>query len=220
MNKKNVAPYISYAVMLLCIAAILGMGYRSLSAYKGSNAGLIQTIEEQKKNIEQQNKVIDQQNKVIVQQNKNIEQLNKNVAQLVTERNNAITSCVPAAPEMTDEQKEVKDILEPDVAPTDDDSTQIDALKKRYEEMLVTYFVLKKCEKVKVTDYHVIISALSQEMASLEAPGRLQADILTSAQGSYQELYSNSPCDEETVEPLQAQYKIFIDAVAEQFTPR
>lgn len=98
--------------------------------------------------------------------------------------------------------------------------SRMDAMKKRYEEILVTYFVLQKCGRVKPTDYHVIISALAQEMASLNAPGRLQYDILTSAQGSYRELYAGNPCKDNVIVPLEQQYKVFIDAITTQFTPR
>lgn len=114
-------------------------------------------------------------------------------------------------------QTPLQEVLDPQ---NGDTQTQIDTIKKRYEEILVTYFVLRACEEVAPTDYHVIISALAQEMASVNAPGRLQYDILTSAQGSYKELYSDNACEAATIAPLQEKYKIFITAITEQFTPR
>ena len=114
------------------------------------------------------------------------------------------------------QQSDVEAVLEP----LDEDAkSRTDALKKRYEDMLVTYFVLRQCGKNDVLDYHIIVSALSQEMASLQAPGRLQYDVLTSAQGSYKELYSGNACASETIDPLREKYQTFVDSVAAQFLP-
>lgn len=113
-------------------------------------------------------------------------------------------------------QNEIGEIFEPQ---NGEAKTKTDALKKRYEDMLVSYFLLRKCNANDVLDYHIIVSALSQEMASLQAPGRLQYDVLTSAQGSYKELYSGNQCDTETIEPLRDNYQKFIDNVAAQFLP-
>lgn len=90
----------------------------------------------------------------------------------------------------------------------------IDSIKKRYEEIVVTYFFMKKCGLSALNDYHIIMSALSQEIASVNAPGRLSYDILTAAQGSYNEMYSKSPCDETSLESLKEQYKAYIDALS------
>ena len=95
--------------------------------------------------------------------------------------------------------------------------SSMDALKKRYEEILVTYFFLKKCNRNDALDFHIITSALSQEMASVNAPGRLQHDIVTAAQGSYREMYYNTPCDSQIVEALSKQYKAYIASLSVNF---
>ncbi len=114
-------------------------------------------------------------------------------------------------------QNAMEDVLEPR---GEENSAKLDALKKRYEDMLVVYFMLRKCGKNKASDYHIIISALAQEMASINAPGRLQYDLMTSAEGSYQELYATFSCETSRVDPLAAQYNDFINSVAERFLPR
>jgi hypothetical protein len=96
----------------------------------------------------------------------------------------------------------------------------MDGLKKRYEEILVTYFFLKKCNKISPNDFHIIISALSQEMASINAPGRLQHDIVTAAQGSYKEMYSQTACNSQTVDGLYTQYSAFITSLSNNFIVR
>lgn len=70
----------------------------------------------------------------------------------------------------------------------------LDNLKERYENVLITYFFLRRCKQADPGDYHIIISALASEMASVNAPGRLQYDILSAAQGSYKEVYARSSC--------------------------
>src|SRR5581483_6077621 len=73
----------------------------------------------------------------------------------------------------------------------DDAQSAMDNLKKRYEDILVTHFFLSKCGKTSPGDYQIITSALRQEMAAVNAPQHLQNDIVSSAQGSYQEIYSH-----------------------------
>ena len=90
----------------------------------------------------------------------------------------------------------------------------LDRLKKHYEEILVNNMFMNKCGMAKPTDIHIIISALSQEMASINAPGRLQYDILTSARGSYNEMYAKSPCDAPQTAALAAQYAKYIDSIS------
>lgn len=91
----------------------------------------------------------------------------------------------------------------------------MDALKKRYEEILVTHFFLQKCNLASQTNYHIIISSLSQEMASINAPGRLQYDIVTAAQGSYKEVYAQSNCNGENIPNLQSQYSEYIKSLVQ-----
>ncbi|MDE3017263.1 MAG: hypothetical protein KGI29_10175 [Pseudomonadota bacterium] len=88
----------------------------------------------------------------------------------------------------------------------------LDNLKERYENILVTYFFLRRCKQADFGDYHIIISALAQDMASVNAPGRLQYDILTAAQGSYKEVYARSSCKD--AGPLSGQYAEFIRKTA------
>ncbi|MDX2073485.1 MAG: hypothetical protein SFX19_03860 [Alphaproteobacteria bacterium] len=117
-------------------------------------------------------------------------------------------------------QSELQSVLDPAPQGQGDTQAAIDTLKKRYEDILVTYFVLRQCAKIQPADYHIIISALAQEMASVNAPGRLQYDILTSAQGSYKELYASGTCDAAIIDPLQTRYQTFIDGIAGEFLPR
>lgn len=108
---------------------------------------------------------------------------------------------------------DIEGLYSPEAASTGQQAT-LDRLKKRYEELLVNNMFMKKCGKAQPTDIHVIISALSQEMASVNAPGRLQYDILTAARGSFEEIYAQSPCNTEAANASHEQYTQYIQNIA------
>ncbi len=99
---------------------------------------------------------------------------------------------------------------------TPDVEQKLDALKKQYEDVLVLQFFLAKCGKSTVQDYHTINSNLSQDMATLNAPGRLQYDIMTAAKGSYDAIYASSSCEGEQAEASEKAFRTYI----EQLTKR
>jgi hypothetical protein len=63
-------------------------------------------------------------------------------------------------------------------------------------------------------NYHLIMSSLVAELASLNAPSRLQYDILTSSRGSYRELYMQTRCDSPGTAALKEGYGRYIDSIA------
>ncbi len=101
-----------------------------------------------------------------------------------------------------------------------DDQASMDDIKKRYEDILVIYMFLKQCGRIEPSDYNIITAALSQEMASVNAPGRLQADVVNAAKGSYQEIYAQSPCDGSGINKLEKQYHQYIDVLKTNFPPQ
>jgi hypothetical protein len=107
----------------------------------------------------------------------------------------------------------IEGLYNPEESGTGQQAT-LDRIKKRYEELLVNNMFMKKCGKAQPTDIHVIISALGQEMASVNAPGRLQYDILTAARGSFEEMYSQSPCDTEAANASSEHYRQYIQNIA------
>lgn len=89
----------------------------------------------------------------------------------------------------------------------------IDSIKTRYEELLVTYFLMEKCQKTSDSDYKLIISALQKEITALQAPARLQDDTLVAAKGSYEELYSQNDCLKSDLQATEAQYNAYISSL-------
>lgn len=98
--------------------------------------------------------------------------------------------------------------------------SQLDKIKRQYEEILITYFFMEHCKKSGQNDFHIIISALSQEMASINAPGRLQYDIVNAAKGSYKEMYSTSNCNDTNVTTTYKDYSNYINSISQNFTVR
>jgi hypothetical protein len=117
----------------------------------------------------------------------------------------------PVAP--VTQRQTIEDIYNPEKVSGDNQSA-MDDIKKRYEDILVIHMFLKKCARVGAGDYAIITSALAQEMASVNAPGRMQYDILTAAQGSYKEIYAQSPCRGQQVDMLDTQYKDYVKKLA------
>jgi hypothetical protein len=124
-----------------------------------------------------------------------------------------LTSSLKAAPvEITP----IEDIYSPEKTATDSQSA-LDAIKKRYEDILVIHAFLKKCGKIQPDDYSIIIRAITQELAAIKAPPPLQNDILSAADGAYKELYSNSSCNSDGVNTLVTQYANYLQVLVKNF---
>ncbi len=97
-----------------------------------------------------------------------------------------------------------------------DSKNTIDSIKSRYEELLVTHFLMEKCQKTRDSDYKLIISALQKEITALQAPVRLQDDTLVAAKGSYEELYSQNDCLKSDLQATEDQYNAYISSLLEK----
>jgi len=101
-----------------------------------------------------------------------------------------------------------------DIRKTPDNKvTTIDDIKTRYEDLLVTYFLMQKCGKASENDYNLIIASMQKEIVALQAPIRLQYDTLTAAKGSYEELYSNNDCAKSNLVDTETQFRSYINAL-------
>lgn len=107
----------------------------------------------------------------------------------------------------------IEDVFNPESA-SDDVRARLDALKKNTEAILVTHLYLKRCGIAAESDFHILMSGLAREMASINAPGRLQHDILTAAKGSYMEIYAKTECSNANIESLLLGYRDYLQAVS------
>ncbi len=96
-----------------------------------------------------------------------------------------------------------------------DKQSGMNDIKKRYEDIIVIHLFLKKCNQIKPNDFNIISNALSEEIAAMEAPAKLQDDIYMSAQGSYNEIYAKSPC--KGINNLSSQYRNYIAILAKNY---
>ncbi len=110
----------------------------------------------------------------------------------------------------------IEALYNPEKSQTDSQSA-MDDIKKRYEDILVIHYFLKKCNKIQPADFPTITNALTQEMAAVNAPARLQNDILSSSQSSYNEIYANSPCTGNGIGNLTTQYDNYITVLNTNF---
>ena len=110
----------------------------------------------------------------------------------------------------------IEALYNPEKNQSDPQST-MDDIKKRYEDILVIHLFLKKCKKIQPDDFNIISYAMSQEMAGVQAPEKLHADIMSAAQGAYNEIYAKSSCDSGGVIELNKQYNNYIKTLEENF---
>jgi hypothetical protein len=108
----------------------------------------------------------------------------------------------------------IQDIFGAETGSSDSKNT-IDDIKSRYEELIVTYLIMEKCNIAKASDYQLIMAALQKEIIAAQAPVRLQYDILTAAKGSYEGLYSANDCQKPDFNAASLQYRAYIEKLSE-----
>lgn len=94
----------------------------------------------------------------------------------------------------------------------------LDWLKQRYENWLVTYYYLHKCNMAGKDDFEFIRKSLSKELAGLNTEvASVEDNILLAANGSYNELYAAASCDDERMVVTKTSYDTYMQQV--QTTP-
>lgn len=87
----------------------------------------------------------------------------------------------------------------------------LDYLKQRYENWFIAYYYLEKCKVAPKSDFDLIQGSMKRELEAAHTNvGATEENIMIAANGSYNELYSTSPCDEERLKATKASYETFI----------
>lgn len=89
----------------------------------------------------------------------------------------------------------------------------MDRVKRQYEQSLVMYFFLRRCGAARQEDYHLLASALLETLAAEQLSAAPLRAIVQAAKGSYDELYSATPCDDARIPALSGQFRQFLDAI-------
>lgn len=90
----------------------------------------------------------------------------------------------------------------------------LDWLKQRYENWLVTYYYLHKCNMAGKDDFEFIRKSLSKELAGLNTEvASVEDNILLAANGSYNELYAAASCDDERMVVTKTSYDTYMQQV-------
>ncbi len=89
----------------------------------------------------------------------------------------------------------------------------LDEIKFRYEDAFVSYLYLQRCKQVDINDLSRINEALARELAQLGADPSVQYSIYSAAQGSFEGVYSDTPCDSSYITPMLAQFTTFMQKI-------
>lgn len=90
---------------------------------------------------------------------------------------------------------------------------QIDELKFRYEDVFVSYFYLQRCEHADVADLALINESMAKEVASLGGDPNVQSSVFSAAQGSFESIYTDTPCEPAYLEPMVQQFEAFMQKI-------
>ena len=83
----------------------------------------------------------------------------------------------------------------------DDKESLLDDLKAKYEGLFVSYYYLKRCNALSKTEFHLLNSALIQELTDMNARAGVRKRILEAAKGTHDELYAQAPCTPDAIDP-------------------
>lgn len=97
---------------------------------------------------------------------------------------------------------------------------KLDALKMQFENLFVSYYVLKSCGLATAQDFHIMNSALMYQLNALNTPAGIRQSIVNAALGSYQELYSELACAGDEVGTMQDSVRNYLRDVVEKFPDR
>lgn len=100
------------------------------------------------------------------------------------------TAPQPATPEQTVENSEEK----------------LDTLKQRYEDLLISFFLLDRCGKTAPQDIELINNFMTKELDAAGATASLREGVFSAAQGSYESVYADTPCQPKFIDPTLKQY--------------
>jgi hypothetical protein len=97
---------------------------------------------------------------------------------------------------------------------------ELDTLKQEFEGLFINYYVLKKCGLSTTQDFHIMNSALMYRLNGLNAPSGVRQNILDAANGSFQELYAEQECKDETLGAMQDDIRNYLREVIENLPDR
>lgn len=94
----------------------------------------------------------------------------------------------------------------PSDQPADNPEEKLDTLKQRYEDLLISFFLLDRCGQTAPQDIELINNYMTKELAAAGAAPSLREGIFSAAQGSYESVYSDTPCQPKFIDPTLKQY--------------
>lgn len=89
----------------------------------------------------------------------------------------------------------------------------LDEVKFRYEDAFVSYLYLQRCQQADINDLTRINDALAKEINALGADPQIQYSIYSAAQGSFEGIYADTPCDAAYLAPMLQQFRAFMERI-------
>jgi hypothetical protein len=101
----------------------------------------------------------------------------------------------------------------PTVAPVKPPERHIDEIKSSYEDALVSYMILSHCDPRMQAYYQPLYDALTRALAPYDATGLAVRNVVTAATGTYQALYSQTPCTDTHLAKTRRSFLQFIQQI-------
>jgi hypothetical protein len=83
----------------------------------------------------------------------------------------------------------------------------LDLIKQRYEELMVTYYYLLRCQAADVNDSVILRSAMNEDLRKAGASAQTGNNIIQAAQGTYAELYARSACRDSDISNIKQSFE-------------
>ena len=95
----------------------------------------------------------------------------------------------------------------------------IDRIQAFYEDAFISYYYLNKCGVAKKDDNETLYRAMLAELAPQKAEEAAKK-VIDAAQGSFEVIYSQSPCDESYLTPVQRDFGIMMQTLPSRLGKR
>lgn len=125
------------------------------------------------------------------------------------EEQEAQATAAPPSPATAKDNAPVAQTAAPPAAATDGKAREekLDEIKFRYEDIFVSYLYLQRCQLAGTDDLNAINRSLAKELQSIGAEPSAAYGIYSAAQGSYEGIYADSPCEQPALQIIQTQFQ-------------
>jgi hypothetical protein len=96
----------------------------------------------------------------------------------------------------------------------DDAVRNVEKIKSSYEDALVSYLILRRCQLVEKKEYETLYAAMHRALHFASDRDAITKGVLSAATGTYQSLYSDLDCSSEMMRNTKTHFALFLKQVA------